>query len=121
MERNVMGVEQEKRVHVALQSQFQIAGEIFYAVFVMGKDGQIMVAGWNNRKGRSFWLNQAAEKLHMPLPDCVNFRITMVSMDISYELRSKALGFLVESEEYGRLSLKKGTVNQKSEIGRAHV
>ncbi len=115
MERNVMGVEQEKRVHVALQSQFQIAGEIFYAVFVMGKDGQIMVAGWNNRKGRSFWLNQAAEKLHMPLPDCVNFRITMVSMDISYELRSKALGFLVESEEYGRLSLKKGTVNQKSD------
>ena len=60
MERNVMGEEQEKRVHVALQSQFQIAGEIFYAVFVMGKDGQNMVAGWKNREGRSFWLNQAA-------------------------------------------------------------
>jgi len=110
-----MREERGKKVHVALQSQFQIAGEIFYAVFVMGKDGQFMLAGWKNREGRSFALNQAAENLHVPLPDSMNFRITMASMDISYYLRSKALGFRVESEEYGRFSIQKGYVNRKSD------
>lgn len=110
-----MGEDKGRRVHVALQSRFQIAGEIFYAVFVMGKDGQLMLAGWKNREGRSFALDQVTEKLHVPLPDSMNFRITMVSMDISYYLRSKALGFRVESEEYGRLSLQKTAVDHRSD------
>ena len=110
-----MGEDSGRRVHVALQSQFQIAGEIFHAMFVMGKDGQLMLAGWRNKADRSFSLEQAAEKLHVPLPDSMNFTITMVSMDIFYYLRSKVLGFKVQSKEYGVVSLQRGTVKQKSD------
>lgn len=110
-----MGEDSGRRVHVALQSQFQIAGEIFHAMFVMGKDGQLMLAGWRNKADRSFSLEQVAEKLHVPLPDSMNFTITMVSMDIFYYLRSKVLGFKVQSKEYGVVSLQRGTVKQKSD------
>lgn len=109
-----MGENRGNQVHIALQSQFEIAGEIFYAVFVMGKDGQLMLAGWKNKEDRNFSLNEVTNQLHIPLPDSINFTITMDSIDISYYIKSKALGFRMVSREYGSLSFQRAIIRQKT-------
>lgn len=108
-----MGDGRLTQVHIALQGQFEIASEVFYAVFVMGEDGQLMLAGWKNKEDRKFSLQQAANSLHIQLPTMMNFEITMVSMDISYHLRNKTLGFQVVSKEYGSISFQKICKKQK--------